>query len=132
MRAKVRAIRKQRVFSESYKRELVRLFEQGRYSVVQLEKLYGVRNAVIYRWIYQYSRFNESGSRIVEMKQSSTSKIRELEQRIRELEKIVGQKQIKIDFLEELIQVAQDELDVEIKKKPSTPPSSGSARGGKN
>lgn len=129
MASKVQIIRKHRKFSEAYQRELVRLFEQGKYSVLQLEKLYGISGVVIYRWIYKYSRFNEHGYRIIEMKQSSTSKVNELEQRIKELEKIVGQKQIRIDFLEEMINVAKDELQIDIKKKYSTPRSGGSSKG---
>lgn len=123
MLAKVKIIRKKRCFSEEFRRELVGLFEQGKYSVLQLSRLYGVRSSLIYRWIYKYSQFNERGYRIVEMKQSSTSKLKALEQRIRELEKIVGQKQIKIDFLEEMMAVAKEELHIDIKKKYSTPQS---------
>lgn len=121
MQANVKAIRKSRVFTADYKRELVRLFEAGKFSVHQLGRLYGIQNSVIYGWIYKYSQFNERGSRVVEMKESSTAKLKAMEQRIKDLEKIVGQKQIKIDFLEEMIQVAQDELKIDIKKKSSTP-----------
>jgi transposase len=129
MQTKVKAIRKKRVFSENYQRELVRLFELGKFSVLQLEKLYGIRISVIYRWIYKYSQFNEPGYRVIEMKQSSTAKLKAMEQRIKELEKIVGQKQIKIDFLEEMISVAKDELKIDIKKKSSTPLSGVSTKG---
>jgi transposase len=129
MQTKVKAIRKKRVFSENYQRELVRLFELGKFSVLQLGKLYGIRISVIYRWIYKYSQFNEPGYRVIEMKQSSTAKLKAMEQRIKELEKIVGQKQIKIDFLEEMISVAKDELKIDIKKKSSTPLSGVSTKG---
>ena len=129
MQIKVRAIRKKRVFSESFQRELVGLFELGKFSVNQLSSLYGVQISVIYRWIYKHSRFNEPGYRVIEMKKSSTSKVKEMEERIKELEKIVGQKQIKIDFLEEMILVAKEELKIDIKKKSSTPPSVVSNKG---
>ena len=128
MYTKVKAIRKSRVFSESYQRELVRLFETGKFSVLQLGKLYGIQYSVIYRWIYKYSQFNEPGYRIIEMKQSSSAKLKALEQRIKELEKMVGQKQIKIDFLEEMINVAKEELKIDIKKKSSTLQSGGSIK----
>jgi transposase len=128
MQPKNRFIQKRRKFSEEFKRELVRLFESGKFSVSQLDRLYGVRFALIYRWIYKYSNFNEKGCRIIEMKQSSTSKIKELEQKIKDLERLVGQKQIKIDFLEEMIDVAKEELNIDIKKKSSTPQSDGSGK----
>ena len=128
MQAKSRTIRKRRVFSEEYQRELVRLFEAGKFSVHQLGRLYGIQNSVIYRWIYKYSQFNERGYRVIEMKESSSAKLKAMEQRIKELEKIVGQKQIKIDFLEEMIDVAKEKLKIDIKKKSFTPPSGVSAK----
>lgn len=129
---KKRLIRKRRVYSEEFRRELVRLFESGKYSVLQLDRLYGVSFNLIYKWIYKYSEINEKGCRIVEMKQSSTSRIKELEQKIKDLERLVGQKQIKIDFLEEMIDVAKQELNIDIKKKSSTPQSDDSVKKGKH
>lgn len=129
MKYVAKGIRKTRLFSEGYKREIVGLFESGKFSVLQLSRLYSVANTVIYRWIYRYSQFNQKGYRVVEMKESSTSKLKALEQRIKDLEKIIGQKQIKIDFLEEMLSVAKDELQIDIKKKYSTPRSAGSGKG---
>lgn len=132
MQPNVKLIQSRRTYSEEFKRELVKLFEKGKYSVCQLQRLYGVGVASLYEWIYKYSNFNEKGCRIVEMKQSSTSKVKELEQRVKELEQAVGQKQIKIDFLEKLIEIAEHDLKVDIKKKSSTPQSNGSGKGAKS
>lgn len=120
MKADIRKIRKMRKYSEEFKRELVKLFEQGKYSVCQLERLYGVTNNTIYRWIYKYSTFNEKGYRIIEMKKSQTNKVKELEDRIKELERLLGRKQIEIDYLETMMEVAKEELDIDIKKNFST------------
>jgi predicted component of type VI protein secretion system len=54
------------------------------------------------------------------------SKLKELEQKVKELERMVGQKQIKIDYLEKMIDIAKDELNIDIKKKFNTPQSTGS------
>lgn len=128
MKANLKAIRKQRVYSEEFKKELVSLFESGKFSVPQLERLYGVNSSTIYRWVYKYSVFNQKGYRIVEGKQSSSQKLKELERKIKELEQMVGQKQIKIDFLEKMIDIAKDDLGIDIKKNFNTPPSDGSGR----
>jgi hypothetical protein len=45
---------------------------------------------------------------------------------------MVGQKQITIEFLEKMIDVAGQQLNVDIKKKFFTPPSNGSASTGKS
>lgn len=126
MKANLKTLKKQRIYSEEFKRQIVRDFESGQFSVPQLEKLHGVSNPTIYNWIYKFSTFNEKGSRIVEMKDSSTQKLKELQARIKELEAIVGRKQISIDYLEKMIDIAKDEFDIDIKKNSNTPRSTGS------
>ena len=125
MRVNLKKIRKRRSYTDGFKKELVNGFESGEFSVLQLEKLYGISSTVIYRWIYKFSIFNEKGIRVVEMKQSSSLKLKELAQKVKELERIVGQKQIKIDYLEKMIDIAKDEFDIDIKKKHNTPQSTG-------
>lgn len=127
MKSNLRAIRKKKCYSEELKRTIVKDFESGLYSVLQLEKLYKISNTLIYRWIYKYSTFNDKSARIVEMKASKTNKFKELENKIKELERAVGQKQMNIDFLEKMIEIAKDEYNIDIKKNYSTPHSDGSA-----
>ncbi len=116
MKANLRQIRKTRFYSDEFKKEIVQLYESGKFSVVQIEKLYGIGNPTIYNWIYKFSTFNEKGIRVVEMKTSSTEKLKQLQQKIKELEQAVGQKQIKIDYLEKMIEIAKDDLKIDIKK----------------
>ena len=128
MKANVRLIKKRRKFPEEFKKNLVNDFEKGMYSVSQLERLHNISDRVIYRWIYKYSTFNEKGSRIIEMKESSSKKVKDLEKRIKELERTVGLKQIKIDYLDKMIEIAKDELDIDIKKNFDTLQSPGSEK----
>ena len=128
MKANIKLISKQRRFSEEFKKSIVSDFESGKFSVPQLERLHNIGNSSIYTWIYKYSRSNERGQRIVEMKDSSTNKLKALEQRIKELERTIGQKQIQIDYLEKMIDIAKGELNIDIKKNSNTPQSSGSER----
>ena len=127
MKANVKLISKQRKYSEEFKKSIVNDFESGKFSVPQLERLHNIGNPLIYKWIYKYSLSNERGQRIVEMKDSSTQKLKALEQKIKELEQPVGKKQIQIDYLEKMIDIAKTELDIDIKKNSNTPQSSGSA-----
>lgn len=124
----IRLLRSPRKFTEDFKRKLVKEFEQGTMSVYQMSKLYSIATTQIYDWIYKFSIFNEKGSRIVEMKDSQTTKLKELEQRIKELEQNVGQKQIKIEFLEKMIDLAKQEFNIDIKKNFATPQSNGSKK----
>lgn len=127
MKANVKLIRKPRKYSEDFKRSIVKDFESGKFSVPQLERLHNIGNALLYKWIYRYSQSNEQGQRIVEMKDSSTQKLKSLEQRVKDLEQMVGRKQIEIDYLEKMIDLAKEELHIDIKKNFNTPQSNGSA-----
>jgi len=51
---------------------------------------------------------------------------------IADLERVVGQKQLEIDFLEKMINIASNNLKVDIKKNFDTRPSNGSEKESKN
>lgn len=52
-------INPQRIFTEAFKRERVKEYEQGSYSVPELSKLFKISGALIYNWIYKYSTYNK-------------------------------------------------------------------------
>jgi transposase len=118
-------INSRRVFSEEFKKARVKEYERGKFAVSELSRLFGIQPIVIYRWIYKYSAYNKKSIKIVEMAESGTKKLKEVETRIKELEQIVGQKQLKIDYLEKMIDLAKEELDIDIKKNSDTLQSGG-------
>ena len=126
MRANLKKVRKQRRYSEEFRKQVVFDYESGGYSASELSRLHGISLQSIYNWIYKYSICNQKGYRVVEMKDSSTKKLKDLEKRIKELEGMIGRKQIKIDYLEKLIELAGEEYDIDIKKNSDTPQSTGS------
>ena len=96
--------------------------------MAELSKLYQIHRILLYRWIYRYSAYNKKRIKVVEMADSSKKRLKEMQQRIEELERIVGQKQLNIDFLEKMIEMAKDKYGVDVKKNSSTPPSTGSEK----
>ncbi|AVR43854.1 transposase [Christiangramia fulva] len=128
MKPNVRLLRKHRRYSDEFKKQIVADFEIGKFSVYQLSRLHGVHSTLIYRWIYKFSTFNEKGVRVVEMENSSSKKMKEMEARIKELEAALGRKQIQVDYFEKMIELAKTELDIDIKKNYSTPQSTGSGK----
>lgn len=128
MKSNIRLLKKYRRYSVEFKKQIVADFESGEYSVPQLEKLHGIGNASIYSWIHKFSTFNEKGYRVVEMKDSSSKKMQELEAKNKELEAALGRKQIQLDYLEKMVELAKTELDIDIKKNFSTPQSTGSGK----
>lgn len=116
-----------RKYSEEFKKARISEYEKGEFTISEISKLYGIDRHVIYRWIYRYSLYNKKNVKIVELKDSSTTKVKELYNRIKDLERIVGQKQIHIDYLEKMIEIAKDDFGMDIKKNFDTLHSNGSA-----
>lgn len=132
MRTKKVTLRSPRVFSQDFKQKLVKEYESGNFTVRELSSLHQIAPKVLYGWVYQYSCYNKKNIRVIEMVDSSTKKVKELFERIKELEQIVGQKQMKIDFLEKKIEIAENEFSVDFKKKSTSQQSSGSGKTGTN
>lgn len=114
-----------RYFSEEFKRKKVRELERNITSVLDICKTYSVSRTSVYNWIYKYSvMVKKQVKQVVEAK-SDTLKIKALEDRIKELERIVGQKQLLIEFKEKMIEIAESTYGVDIKKKLGSKLSSG-------
>lgn len=121
-----RRIRRRRVFSEDFKLKIVREYESGQYLVSELGIIYDIASQNIYEWIYKYSNYNKKSIQVVEMKDSQADKLKRMEARIKELERAVGQKQMNIDYLEKMIELAKEHYDIDIKKNSNTLHSGGS------
>jgi transposase-like protein len=128
MRLKKVKLRSRRQFSEEFKKARIKEYEKGEFSVQELSKLFDIQGTVIYRWIHKYSTYNKKRAIIVEMKSSGKQKLKDYEKRIAELERALGQKQLSIDFLKKMIELAEEEYQIEIKKNSDTPLSHGSGQ----
>jgi len=120
------AERRKRNFSEEFKRQKVREIEQRQTSVSEVSKLYQVRANNVYKWIDKYSKKQEKGLRLVVEMESDTKKLLALQAKIAELERLVGQKQVIIEFQDKMIEIAEQEYQIDIKKKFESKPSSSS------
>lgn len=120
--------RMSRNFGEKFKKDMVNRIENNEYTVREVSELYKVSTTAVYKWVYKYSILYQKGYRQIIEPMSSTNKVKELQNRIKELEQAVGQKQMKLDFLEKLIEIADDEFGIEIKKKAGSAPKSGSGK----
>jgi hypothetical protein len=65
------------------------------------------------------------------MKESKNNRVKELEEKVRELERAAGQKQIMIEYLEKMIDLAKEKYSIDIKKNSNIPPPGGSKPTGK-
>lgn len=115
-----------RTFDESLKRSIVERFEKKHISIKEICELYSVSRTSVYKWIYQYARNKQRNTKLVLQMESDAYNLKELKSRIAELERVVGQKQLQIDYLEKLIELGSKELGVDLKKNSETSPSVGS------
>lgn len=79
----------------------------------------------------QIWKYGKEKERLIVETESDTLKIKELQLRIAELERIVGQKQIEIDFKDKMIEIAEEHYGIDIKKKCDPSPSVTSGDTGK-
>ena len=119
-------IRVRRYFSETFKKEKVQELIDKRTTIQKLSDLYGLSRTSVYNWLYQYSPHYEQKSRQVIEMESESQKTQFYQNRVAELERIVGQKQLEIDFGEKLIALASAELGIDLKKNFSTQVLNGS------
>jgi transposase len=115
-----------RYFSESFKKKKVEEIEKNLVSISDISKEYQVSRTSIYRWIYTYSSMRKKQERQIVESKSDTIKIKQLQSRVKELEQIIGQKQIIIDFNEKMIELAEEQYNIDIKKKYGSKAFSGS------
>ena len=115
-----------RYFSEAFKRQKVDEILSKKMTIKELSSLYEININVIYKWLHQYSKIKISGVKIHYEMETEEQKTLFYKDKVAELERIVGVKQIEIDFLNKLIEVASSELNLDIKKNFTTFRSNGS------
>ena len=80
----------------------------------------------------KYSKGYKKGVRLVVEAESDTKRIIDLQNKIAQLERIVGQKQVLLDFQAKMIDLAEQTYGVDIKKKFDSTPSSTTVKTEKN
>ena len=114
-----RSLRRRRRFSVDFKRARVKDFESGTFSVAQIGRLYSIREAILYRWIKQYTLLPLQNAIIVEVPNSQSAKLEALEKRNALLERALGNKQIQLELAEAKLAILAEQ-GIEVKKKAST------------
>ena len=105
-----------RTFSDAFRREKVSDLDNGILTISELCNRYQISRTTVYRWLYKYSVHHQSGTKQVVQMQSEEHKTKTLQIRVSELEQIIGQKQLALDYLEELIRLASEDLGYDLKK----------------
>ena len=117
------AERRKRRFSEEFKRKKVREIEQKVSTVLEVSRAYDIRKSNVYLWIKKYGNPTPSqGERVIVECESDTKKNIALQAKVAELERIIGQKQVLLDFKDKIIDLAEETYQIDIKKKFGSEP----------
>jgi len=119
-------VRKLRFFSEEFKKAKVDDLVNKRISAKEICELYGISRQSVYNWLYRYSPHHERRTKQVVEMESEAKRTKLLLHRVAELEGAIGRKQLKIDYLEKLIEIAGKEIGYDLKKTFAQSSSNGS------
>jgi transposase-like protein len=98
----------------------VEQIELKKLKVRDVVNLYQVTETSVYRWLNEYSAFKRTGAKMMMESESHETKVDKLLDRISELERNVGKKQLEIEFLDKVIEMCSEELGYDVKKKCTT------------
>lgn len=122
------SLRPQRIFSDKLKKKIVKDIEQGKVNVTGVSREYEVSITSVYRWLKKFSTHLHSSTTLVMQMDSEQYRSKELEKKVAELEAALGRKQLEIDYLSKLIEIAQKDMGTDLKKNTSMPPLAGSGK----
>jgi len=117
--------RKRRIFtayfvhstsSDEFKKEKVMEIEAGTLTITELSRDYSVGRTAIYQWLYRYSNQRKKGVRMVVEKESEGFRTAELLRKVSELERLLGQKQVEVEFLNRVIAEGDNHYKCDLKK----------------
>jgi len=112
--------RNQRKFSEELKKKKVREIEMGLYSVKEVREDLDVSKTSVYKWIKKYSLHYKRPIQIVVESKSESKRVSELKKELKQAQELVGKKQMELEFYMKMLELASEDLGVDLKKKYST------------
>jgi len=116
--------RRKRRFSDEFKKQKVKELELKQTTVLEVSRAYQVSTKNVYGWLDKFGKSYKKDVRLIVEMESDTKMLLELKAKIAELERVIGQKQLTIDFQAKMIDLAEEVYGVDIKKKlESRPPS---------
>ncbi|MBL4577990.1 MAG: transposase [Flavobacteriales bacterium] len=118
-------IKRRRKFTYEFKKARVREFEKGKLTALEITREYQLGLPMIYKWIRKYSIYHQNNYQVVVEEKSLSTKNKALRKRVEELEAMLGRKQMEVEYLQKVIDISSDDLEVDLKKKHGTAPSNG-------
>ena len=109
-------------YSEEFKWRVVQEVLKGKFTKEEARKVYGIKsNCAILYWMRQFSGIEDyrSGGKPL-LEKSTIAVMKQLnknEQRIKELEEELKRERLRADLWQKMVELAEDQLDIDIRKK---------------
>jgi transposase-like protein len=116
MKKLTREERHRRRFSEQFKKELVSLIEQGKLTQAQVSRTYDVRDTCVSAWLDKYGTNRKKGLIMVSSKKDY-DKMSSKDQEIKELKQVIGEQQVKVIYMEKLLELYRVKYGDDLEKK---------------
>ena len=112
-REKLKKVLSPKTYSEVFKKQVVKEFEQGLFTKAELRRRYKITgNSCIPRWLKKYGKFTYQDKLTIGRPMKDPQS-----QRIKELEAQLAKKEQELLVFKKFIEIAERELKVEIVKK---------------
>ena len=109
---RIKSVQPRKKYSEAFKKEVVRDYEQGLLSKDEIQIKYGLGgNSTVLLWCRKFGKFDYPKGK------SIGRQMKYPQQRIKELEAKLKKSELKVKVYEKLIEVTNRELDTDIIKK---------------
>ena len=116
-------------YSQAFKQKVISEIESGKITKEGARRLYGIGGgSIIQIWIKKFGKLHMLNKVVrIEMK-DEVSKLKQLEKEKKELESALAQAHLKLLAYESLIEVAEENLGIDLKKNLKLPQSTGQNR----
>lgn len=105
-------------YSAAFKHKVVTEIENGKFSIGEAHRVYEIGGGTtIYNWLRRYGKGHLINKTVLVKMKNESDRIKQLEQEKRELEAALAKTQVRVVMLESVIEVAEKELKIDIKKK---------------
>ena len=104
-------------YSAAFKQKVVTEIENGKFSVGEAKRVYDIGGAeTVYNWLRRYGKGHVINKTVLVKMKNESDRIKQLEKEKRELEAALAKTQVRVVVLESVIDAAEQELKIDIKK----------------
>lgn len=107
-----------KTYSTAFKRKIVSEIDSGSITIYGAKELYGIGGkCTIQRWMKEFGKENKICKVVRIQMKGELDEIKKLKKEKKELESALAKSQVKIFALEALVEIAENDYGIDIKKK---------------